>query len=173
MHRTTIVQNKIISTIRSCFFFCPANIYRHNLGRGWLGRPNPKVSTALNFYLRRGKKYHSIQNCTHYNFALDIFKFHLFSFKYITKICKKYIKTFTNIYTKYSLIPFLKISNARLLWSLFRSQRNLVHHAAINNKFGIQFLNSKITSVGKMDFHIFTINTNYIHICIIYINNLY
>ena len=38
----------------------------------------------------------------------------------------------------------------------------------MNNEFGIKFLNSKITSVGKMDFqHIFTINTIYIHICII------
>ena len=46
----------------------------------------------------------------------------------------------------------------------------LVYRAAINNEFGIQFLNSKITSVWKMDFyHIFTINMNYIHICIIYI----
>ena len=33
----------------------------------------------------------------------------------------------------------------------------------MNNEFGIKFLNSKITSVGKMDFHhIFTINTNFI-----------
>ena len=56
MHRTTIVQNKILSTIRSCFFFCPANIYRRNLGRERLGRPNPKVNNALNFYLRRKKK---------------------------------------------------------------------------------------------------------------------
>ena len=28
MRRTTIVQNKIISIICSCSFFCPANIYR-------------------------------------------------------------------------------------------------------------------------------------------------
>ena len=27
MHRTTIVPNKIISTIYSSLFFCPANIY--------------------------------------------------------------------------------------------------------------------------------------------------
>ena len=33
------------------------------------------------------------------------------------------------------------------------SDANLVHRAAINNEFGIKFLNSKITSVGKMDFH--------------------
>ena len=132
-------------------FFCPANIYRRNLGRGQLRRPNPKVNTALNIYLRRKKKYHSIQNCTHYNFVLDIFKFNFFFFNIFRKYVKKMSKTFTNIYTKYSLIPFLKISNVRLLWSLFWCQRNLVHSAAINNEFGIKFLNSKITNVGKMD----------------------
>ena len=157
-------------------FFCPANIYRCNLWRGRLGRPNPKVNTALNFDLRRKKRYHSIQNCTHYNFTPQIFKFH-FSFFFLN-ILRKYVKnmskTFTNIYTKYSFIAFLKIAGLSLLWSLFWCRRNLVHRAAMNNEFGIKFLNSIITSVGKMDFHhIFTINTNYIHICIIYINNLY
>ena len=33
MHRTTIVQNKILSIISSCFFFCWANIYRPSLGK--------------------------------------------------------------------------------------------------------------------------------------------
>ena len=36
MHRTTIVQNKIISIICSCFF-CLANIYRPSLGKVQLG----------------------------------------------------------------------------------------------------------------------------------------
>ena len=37
MHRTTIVQNKILSIICSCFF-CPANIYRPSLGKVRLGK---------------------------------------------------------------------------------------------------------------------------------------
>ena len=40
MHRTTIVQNKIIN-ICSSLFFCPANIYRPSLEKVRLGRPNP------------------------------------------------------------------------------------------------------------------------------------
>ena len=56
MHRTTIVQDKIISSICSCVFFCPANIYRPSLGKVWLGRPNPKLIPLLNFYLGRRRK---------------------------------------------------------------------------------------------------------------------
>ena len=67
MHRTTIVQNKILSIIWSCFFNCPPNIYRPSLGKVWLGRPNQKLIQPLNFYLRRDKKDHSNQNCMHYN----------------------------------------------------------------------------------------------------------
>ena len=33
MQITTIIPNKIISIICSCLFFCPANIYRHSLGK--------------------------------------------------------------------------------------------------------------------------------------------
>ena len=55
MHRTTIVQNKILSIICSCFF-CEANIYRPGLGKVRLGRPNPKLLQPLNFYFRRKKK---------------------------------------------------------------------------------------------------------------------
>ena len=56
MHRTTIVQNKIISII--CFdFFCLANnTYRPSLGKVRLGRSNPKPIQPLNFYLRRKSK---------------------------------------------------------------------------------------------------------------------
>ena len=53
MHRTTIVQNKIISTICSWLFFYLVNIYRPSLGKVRLGRPNPKLIQPLNFYLRR------------------------------------------------------------------------------------------------------------------------
>ena len=56
MHRTTIVQNKILSIICSWFFFGPANIYRPILGKVRLGRPNPIRIQPLNFYLRRKKK---------------------------------------------------------------------------------------------------------------------
>ena len=53
VYRTTIVQNKIITIICSCLFFCLANIYRPSLGKVWLGRPNPNLFESLNFYLRR------------------------------------------------------------------------------------------------------------------------
>ena len=56
MHRTTIVQNKIISTNCSWPFFCLANIYRPSLGKVQLGRPNQKPQPAFNFYLRRKKQ---------------------------------------------------------------------------------------------------------------------
>ena len=52
MHRATIVQNKILSTIHS-WFFCPANIYRQGLGKVQLGRPNQKPLPAFNFYLKK------------------------------------------------------------------------------------------------------------------------
>ena len=59
MHRTTIVQNKIISIICSRLFFCPANIYRPSLGKVRLGRPNSKPIQALNIYLRRKRPLYS------------------------------------------------------------------------------------------------------------------
>ena len=52
----TIVQNKIISVICSCVFFCLANIYWPRLGKVQLGRPNSKPIQLLNFYLRRKRK---------------------------------------------------------------------------------------------------------------------
>ena len=55
MHRT-IVQNKILSVICSCFFFSLANIYRPSLGKVQFGRPNKKTIQPLNFYLRRKKR---------------------------------------------------------------------------------------------------------------------
>ena len=55
MDRTTIVQNKIISTICSQIFFCLANIHWPSLGKVQLGRPNPKPIQLLNFYLRKKK----------------------------------------------------------------------------------------------------------------------
>ena len=66
MHITTIVQNKIISIICSCLFFCPANIYRPSLGKVWFGRNNPNLSESLNIYLR-SKKNNFAQNCLHFN----------------------------------------------------------------------------------------------------------
>ena len=77
MHRTTTVQNKILSIICSCFFFCLANIYWPSLGKGWLGKPNPKLIQPLNLYLRREKKDHSTQNCMHYNDMKSDFQFWL------------------------------------------------------------------------------------------------
>ena len=51
MHRTTVVQNKII-TIICLVFFCSANIYRPSLGKVQFGVPNPKQIQSFNFYLR-------------------------------------------------------------------------------------------------------------------------
>ena len=56
MHRTTIVQNKIISIICSCLFLCQADIYRPSLGKAQLGRANQKPIHPLNFCLRRKRK---------------------------------------------------------------------------------------------------------------------
>ena len=47
MYRTTVVQNKIISIICSCLFFCLTNIYRPSLGKVWLGRSNPNHCTQF------------------------------------------------------------------------------------------------------------------------------
>ena len=51
LHRTTIVQNEIISSIRSCLFFCLTYIYRHRLEK-----VNPNPSQSLNIYLKKKKK---------------------------------------------------------------------------------------------------------------------
>ena len=56
IHRTTIVQNKILRIIFSCLFFGIANIYWPSLGKVQLGRPNPKLLQTLNFYLERKRK---------------------------------------------------------------------------------------------------------------------
>ena len=63
MHRTTIIQNKIL-TIIVLAFFCPANIYRPSLGNLWLGRPYPKQFVVTWFISQKEiKKKHSTQNC--------------------------------------------------------------------------------------------------------------
>ena len=63
-------------------FFCPANIYRPSLGKVQLDRPNPKllkrwilVSTSTQFLSQTKKKYHSTQNCMHYNGTERNFQF--------------------------------------------------------------------------------------------------
>ena len=106
MHRTTIVQNKILSILCSCFF-CEANIYRPGLGKVRLGRPNPKLLQPLNFYLRRKKK-HSTQNCMHNNGMMPDFQFWFsFIFKKIFKmLSKKPVKIMNYIYNNYSLLLF-------------------------------------------------------------------
>ena len=53
MHRRTIVQNKILSIICSCSFFCSTNINLPNLVNVWLGTPNPNGFESPNFYPRR------------------------------------------------------------------------------------------------------------------------
>ena len=128
MHRTTIVQNKIISIICSCLFFWLANIYRPSLGKVQLGIPNLHSTTLLlphpimllhpttllhpitllhtqllllNFYLR--KKKHSTQNCMHCKAAHPDFQFQFsFIFKNLfRKIIKKPVKFFNYIYYNY------------------------------------------------------------------------
>ena len=77
MHKTTIVQNKTLSIIRSCLFF--VWLYRPSLGKVWLGRPNPTPLQGPNFYLRRKKKHsfyselHALQR-TIFNFDFHLFK---------------------------------------------------------------------------------------------------
>ena len=76
MHRTSIVQNQIISIFCSCHFFCPANIYRPSLGKVGLGRPNPNLSQSLNIYFRKKNILLRIACTTMYH--CPIFNFHLF-----------------------------------------------------------------------------------------------
>ena len=75
MHRT-IVQNKIISIICSCLFYCLANIYRPTLGKVQLGRPNPNLSQSLNIYLRIEKKHILLRIVCPTMHGRPIFNFH-------------------------------------------------------------------------------------------------
>ena len=52
MHTRTIVQNKILSIICSCSFFCPTNINWPNLVNVWLVTPNPNDYESPNFHTR-------------------------------------------------------------------------------------------------------------------------
>ena len=97
IHRT-IVQNKILSIICSCFF-CLANIYRPSLRKVRLGRPNPKPIQPLNFYLRREKK--TILSrivCTTMVWSpIFNFDFNLF-LKYLKMLFQKPVKNIQYIY---------------------------------------------------------------------------
>ena len=102
MHRTTIVQNKILSIIVLAFF-CPANIYRPSLRKVQLGRPNPKPLQPLNFYLRRNKKrpFHSELYAEQWYDA----QFSILIFIYFFKnILKFYRKTLSKLWTIYKII---------------------------------------------------------------------
>ena len=87
MHRTTIVQNKIINSICPCNFF----LWLIFIGLVRLGRQ----IQPLNFYLRRKKK-HSTQNCMHYNGTAPDFQF-LFLFILNKIFFKMYQKTYQNV----------------------------------------------------------------------------
>ena len=63
MHRTTVVQNKIIRIICSCIFFvlliCIGLVEPSislPIRKVWSGRPNPKPLQPLNFYHRSKRK---------------------------------------------------------------------------------------------------------------------
>ena len=91
MHRT-IVQNKIISSICSCIFFYPANIYRPSLGKVQLGRPNQNLIQPLNFYLRRKKKHYPEFNALQQNDAdFKLFKKKIIFFQKISNFLTIYI----------------------------------------------------------------------------------
>ena len=55
MHRTTIVQNKMINIICSCFSFCLVNIYSPGIGKLWLGRLTHQNFRGLIFILEEKK----------------------------------------------------------------------------------------------------------------------
>ena len=92
MHRTTIVQNKILRIINLFLpFFCQSNIYRPSQGKVRLGRPNPKQLQWLNFYPRGKRKKPfllRIACTTTYRSPIFNFDFHLFK------------KIFKNVYQK-------------------------------------------------------------------------
>ena len=88
MHRTTIVQNKIISIICSCLFFCLPNIYRPSLGKMQLGRP---TQTYLNhsIFISEGNKKNiplGIVCTTLYYRPIFNFLFHLFLKNYFKNV---------------------------------------------------------------------------------------
>ena len=150
MHRTTVVQNKILSIIYSCFF-CPENIYRPSLGKVRLGRPNPKPIQPLYFYLRRNKKtvllrivYPTTVWCPIYNFDFNLFKKNILQCyqKNLPKICNIYI-----IIIHYYF--FVKSGIMPLLWSLCWCQHNLFHLVAIYNECLKRFWNFKNSTFGK------------------------
>ena len=92
MHRT-IVQNKIISIICSCPFFCPANIYRPGLRNLWLGRPNPHPTTTAQFLSQKKNILLRIVSTT--NQHIPIFNFHLFKKIYLNFLAKNLSKVST------------------------------------------------------------------------------
>ena len=99
MHRTTIVQNKIISIIWSWLFLGPDNIYRPSLGKVRLARPNKKPLPAFNFYLRKKRKQqfyselHPLQRL--------IVRFSILLFIYLKKKYKNFAKKKPNFWHYY------------------------------------------------------------------------
>ena len=83
-HRTTIVQNKIISIICSCLLLSPANIYRPSLGKVQLGRNCPNLYQSLNICLRR--KIEKTFYSELYGLQCIVVRFLIFIFIYFKKI---------------------------------------------------------------------------------------
>ena len=100
MHSTTIVQNKILSIICSCLFFCPHHIYSPSLGKVRLGKPNPNQHNSLNFYLKRKKTTFYLELYTQHLASDFQFSFSFIFKKYI-KCIKKPVKMFNYIYNNF------------------------------------------------------------------------
>ena len=153
-------------------FFCLDDIYRPNLGKVWLGRPNPNQHNSLNFYLKWKKKHILLRIvCTttsRLRFSISsslIFK------KYIKKFSKKPVKMFNYIYNNNY---FFLNQTAKHCWSLCGCQRNLFHQVVMANEWFRLVWNFKNPTFGKTYLNSnFTMKMNQIHICIICINNLY
>ena len=97
MHRTTIVQNKIISIICSCLFF--VRLIFIGLVKGRFGQVG-LTKTYLNhsMFISERKKIHSTLNCMQYNVLQSNFQFSIsFFFYYFKKCIIKPVKIFIYI----------------------------------------------------------------------------
>ena len=113
IHRTIIVQNKIVRIICSCLFFCPASIYGPSLGKVWLVRPNQNCFSRSIFDKKRTfySELYALQ-CINVQFSILIFIY------LKTKIVKN-MSTFLTIYIIIIIIYFFLNWRSICHWEVF------------------------------------------------------
>ena len=144
LNRTTTVQNKIISIICFCLFFCRANIYRPSLGKVRLGRSNQTSLQRLNFYLRKKQKNILLRIACTTTLHCPIFNFDWFSFilkNVYNFFSKKPVNIFKYIYYIIIIIflifhwhAVVKSLHALLRTTTKRGECNLFHCVVMDNE---------------------------------------